>query len=114
MIRAKFICTSVLKTIEHVNNLVTGKYEPKPVFRYKFQAVSSGSEENKQFFASTPSGSIELAALREDLFELNQEYYIDFSIPVVLPSVVEEATPEATPEAPVEPAAPATPDAPTA
>jgi hypothetical protein len=41
--------------------------------------VSSGSEENKKFFAATPSGIIELSALKEDLFEVGKEYYVTFS-----------------------------------
>lgn len=46
-----------------------------------FQPVSSGSEENKKFFASTPSGEIKLGILSESAwsqFKLNKEYYIDF------------------------------------
>lgn len=79
MVRAKFKCTSVLKQLWGTNNLETGKWEQKPAFTYRFQVVSSGSDENKQFFASSPSGSIELQALREDLFELDKEYYLDFT-----------------------------------
>ena len=80
IVRAKFYCTSVLKTIQHVTNPETGKYEPKTVYTYKFQAVSSGSDENKKFFASTPTGSVELSAIREDLFKIFEEYYLDFSV----------------------------------
>lgn len=79
-VRAKFYCTSVLKTVQSRHNEETNKYEPAPVFTYKFQVVSSGSEDNKKFFASTPSGNIELSALRNDLFELQKEYYVDFQI----------------------------------
>ncbi len=79
-VRAKFYCTSVTKWMSQAHNPSTGKYEPCPVFNYKFQAVTSGSDENKSFFASTPSGSIELSAIRDDLFELNKEYYLDFSL----------------------------------
>ena len=59
-IRAKFWCTSVLKTLQSFKNDETGEYERHPVFTYKFQVVSSGSEENKKFFASTPSGNLDL------------------------------------------------------
>ncbi len=78
-VRAKFQCISVTKAMGYVTNPETGKYEPKPVHTYRFQAVASGSEENKSFFASTPSGTIELSAVRDDLFEITQEYYLDFS-----------------------------------
>jgi hypothetical protein len=84
-VRAKFYCTSITKYIGFTQNPETGKYEAAPAFNYKFQAVTSGSEENKKFFASTPSGTIELSALREDLFELNKEYYLDFT-PAPMPS----------------------------
>ena len=79
-VRAKFHCVSVTKWMSAAHNLETGKYEPCAVFNYKFQAVTSGSEENKKFFASTPSGTIELSAIRGDLFELSKEYYLDFSL----------------------------------
>jgi hypothetical protein len=78
MTRAKFYCTSVLKTLQNAPDK-DGKYSLRTVFAYKFQVVSSGSEENKNYFASTPSGSIELSALREDLFEIGKEYYLDFT-----------------------------------
>lgn len=48
----------------------------------KLMPVNGSSEENKQFFASTPSGSIELGVVNPEAgkyFELNQEYYIDFT-----------------------------------
>jgi len=77
-VHAKFYCTSVTKTMGGKYNS-EGKYEQGVVYNYKFQAVTSGSEENKSFFASTPSGSIELVAVRDDLFEINQEYYLEFS-----------------------------------
>ncbi len=80
IVRAKFQCVSITKTLGHVSNPETGKYEPKPVYNYRFQAVTSGSEENKNFFASTPSGTIELQAVRDDLFEIMTEYYLDFSL----------------------------------
>lgn len=79
-VRAKFTCTSITKWMSTARNPQTGVYEPRPVFNYKFQAVTSGSEENEKFFASTPSGSIELSSIREDSFELNKAYYLDFSL----------------------------------
>jgi hypothetical protein len=60
-------------------NPESGKYESCIVHDYKFNAVSSGSEENKSFFASTPSGSLSLSSVRDDLFEVGKEYYLDFS-----------------------------------
>jgi hypothetical protein len=65
--------------MSQAHNPETGKYEPCAVFNYKFQAVTSGSDENKKFFAFTPNGNIELSAIRDDLFKLNKEYYLDFT-----------------------------------
>ena len=78
-VRAKFYCTSITKTVGSKWNS-EGKYESGIVYNYRFQAVTSGSEENKSFFASTPSGSIELTAVRDDLFEIMKEYYLDFTV----------------------------------
>jgi hypothetical protein len=42
--------------------------------------VYTGSEENKQFFMATPSGSLSLSTLQPEAFaafEPGQEYYID-------------------------------------
>ena len=70
-VRTKFICTSVTK--------YKSGWGDYPIhYTFKFNVVSSGSDENKQFFASTPSGSVELVALKADLFEIGQEYYLDF------------------------------------
>lgn len=73
-VRAKFFCQSVTK-YKHG----WGGDQPPFHYNYRFQAVSSGSEENKKFFAATPSGQVELSALRDDLFEVGKEYYLDFS-----------------------------------
>lgn len=44
--------------------------------------VSSGSEENKQFYSWTPGGRIELVTINPDVvqfFEPGKEYYVDFT-----------------------------------
>ncbi len=48
----------------------------------KFQPVQSGSEENKQFYAATPSGNFEATLSKEAAKQLNldmlgKEFYID-------------------------------------
>lgn len=48
----------------------------------KFTPVIDGSAENKEFYAYTPSGNIELGTVNPsawEKFELGKEYYIDFS-----------------------------------
>lgn len=75
--RAKFVCTSVRKyslTIWNGNHTSAGF-----VYEAEFQAVTSGAEENASFFASTPSGSIKISTIREDVFEPGTAYYVDFS-----------------------------------
>ncbi len=82
MVRAKFYCTSVTKQLGSSWN-ADGKYVAAVVYNYRFQPVTGGpgeTEENKKFFASTPSGTIELMAVREDLFEIQKEYYVDFTL----------------------------------
>jgi len=73
MTRAKFTCTEVAKR-KH--------WDPTGVpFLYaaKFTPVTGGSDENKSFFDSSPSGSLELTTMREDLFEPGCSYYLDFT-----------------------------------
>lgn len=46
-----------------------------------FHPVYGDSEENKKFFAATPSGEIKLGIINKDVwpfFELDKEYYITF------------------------------------
>lgn len=72
-VRCKFECFSVTKAKSWSGTGVAFLYS------YRFQPVTGGSDENKQFFASTPSGSIEVGAVRDDLFEPGKKYYLDFS-----------------------------------
>lgn len=77
MVRCKFRCQSKTESETSVWNGV--KSEVQMVYAYKFFAVTSGSDENKQFFASTPSGSLDITAVRSDLFVPGKEYYLDLS-----------------------------------
>lgn len=67
-VRAKFRCDSVTQYMDHRK-----KVELYP--------VTSGSEENKRFFASTPTGKIEMYITTEAalMFTPGKEYYIDFT-----------------------------------
>jgi hypothetical protein len=51
--------------------------------------VTSGSDENKEFFRWTPSGELKMTIKSEvaDQFPVGSEIYVDFS-----PAVVEEVT----------------------
>jgi len=83
--RAKFQCYEVTKS---------KGWSGTPAFLYsaKFQVVTATNEENKKFFTSTPSGSIEIRTYREDQFQPGEEYYIDFIPAFVKPE--DEINPE--------------------
>jgi hypothetical protein len=72
-VRAKFLCNSMEINLDGKGGFL---------YNYKFNAVYSGSEENKKFFAYTPSGTMQLSSVRDDLFEIGKEYYLDFSLAV--------------------------------
>jgi hypothetical protein len=71
--RCKFQCQAVKK---QTANLPSG---PGFTYEAEFYAVYSGSEENKQFFAFTPAGSLKLSTYREDIFTPGHLYYLDIS-----------------------------------
>lgn len=72
MVRAKVICSAVIKR-RHWDG--SGRL----LYTAEFTPVVSNSEENKKFFEATPSGKIELGTFKEDNFEPNKEYYVDFT-----------------------------------
>lgn len=72
--RCKFACTSVNKFVNNNSNRDTVPF----VYSAKFQVVYGNSPENAKFFASTPSGSVELNTYSADLFVPGQEYFLDF------------------------------------
>lgn len=67
--RCKFYCKEVAKSWDN--------WQKRMLWTARFSAVTTGSEENKKFFAFTPSGSLEVQAINADLFEPGQEYYLD-------------------------------------
>ena len=70
--RAKFKCNSVTKR--------QGWGNFKFLYEATFSPVGGDSEENKSFFAATPSGTISLSTIKDDHFEVGKEYYIDFTV----------------------------------
>lgn len=70
--RAKFKCNSVSKS--------TGWGDHQFIYTADFSVVMGNSEENKTFFASTPTGTIKMGTIKEDHFEVGKEYFIDFTI----------------------------------
>lgn len=71
--RCKFACQSVTKA----RNWHRGPDDPEFVYSARFSAVTDGSEENKKFFHFTPSGMLEIATYKEDIFTPGKSYYLD-------------------------------------
>ena len=86
-VQAKFKCTSMTKQEDWSKK---GPYQ----YSYKFSAVTSGSPENETFWKYTPSGTIDISAIRDDLFEVGKEYYVNFSPFVFVPPAPVEAMEE--------------------
>jgi hypothetical protein len=73
--RCKVLCITVLK--RHAG----GWYVSQGVeflYEAEFIAVTGASEENKKFFASTPTLNLKVSAINGDLFQPGKEYYLDF------------------------------------
>jgi len=88
-IRCKFVCNGVTKRVFR-------EYQKPDSFVYEaeFSCVTDGSEENKQFFKWTPSGSLKVGVYTQDAFEPGKSYYIDISevpAPVQPPQPAESA-----------------------
>jgi hypothetical protein len=92
-VRAKFTCVEIKKAMGGTYDS-RGKYVPGVLHGYRFNPVVGDSEENKKFFSSTPTGLIELHSVRDDLFELGKEYYVDFTLFVFEPAPAIEAKEE--------------------
>ncbi len=72
MTRCKFECVSVTKRKGWGGHAVLHDAE--------LLAVMSGSDENKAFFAATPSGKLNVATVVPDMFEVGKAYYLDISV----------------------------------
>lgn len=73
-VRAKFKVHSITER--------EGWGEHKLLRDVKLTPVVGGSEENKQFYAASPSGEIVLGCANADAaaqFEVGQEFYVDFT-----------------------------------
>jgi len=67
-VRAKFVCNVKTQTMDG--------------YTVKFTPVTSGSEENDQYFKWTPFGSLEMGTLNPEAaeqFTPGMEYYVDFT-----------------------------------
>jgi len=73
MTRCKVRCISITQKVKSYNG-------PAQDFIYnaEFYPVGNNSEEDKLFWASTPSGSIKLDLIKPDHFAPGKNYYVDF------------------------------------
>ncbi len=78
-IRCKFKCVSITRSLSAKKDPKTGVYGPAPLDTANFQVVIGDSEENKKFFASTPSGELKVGMHEPGVFEVGMEYYIDIT-----------------------------------
>jgi hypothetical protein len=80
-VRAKFYVQSITRTQSLIYQ--DGQSIPQEVQTIKLFPVVGNSEENKQFFASTPTGTIEVGTVNLDAakqFELNKSVMGYFEI----------------------------------
>lgn len=82
MVRCKFKCVS-----KREYRGWDGSTNTRPLYEYRFDVVTSGSEENKQFFSYTPSGSLEVSSVNDGQFEVGKEYYLDLTVAAVAVAV---------------------------
>lgn len=82
-VRAKFKVSSIGRSMG--SKQVDGKWVPTEVRTVKMSPVSTNGDpnhENTKFWNATPSGSIEIGCANLEAaaqFELDKEYYIDFT-----------------------------------
>lgn len=72
-VKAKFICNGVSKFKFNKNDIGYTKVT--------FHPVTTGSDENKEFWQYTPSGNLEMTIKNEaaeKYFEVGEEYYLTF------------------------------------
>jgi hypothetical protein len=82
-VRAKFKVNMVTLQMGSTKN-EEGKWVPAPIKTVHLSPVYSDdpNSENKKFWQASPSGKIELGCINmaaADQFELDKEYYIDFT-----------------------------------
>ena len=77
-VRAKVQCISVTESI--YDSYKEGAVTRTPSWSYVFKfAGGHESEENKKFWEYSPDGQLQLRALRENLYEVGQWYYLDWT-----------------------------------
>jgi len=78
-VRCKFRCNEKTQFLSNEKK-PDGTWGPCLRYRFKFSAVCDDSPENKAFFDATPNGSLELATVKADIFEVGKEYFLDLVV----------------------------------
>jgi hypothetical protein len=81
-VRAKFKVADVVKTVGTFYDYTTKDNLEKEVYSVTLYAVADGTDENKEFFASTPAGHIQMNTVNAAAglyFKAGDEYYLDFT-----------------------------------
>lgn len=81
-VRCKFKLWSRTSTMQGSWNYETQRSEQREMQSFSFNVVTDGSDEDKAFFASTPTGRIELGVCNPEAvkeLELNRTYYVTFT-----------------------------------
>ncbi len=74
-IRCQFRCVTVTRSVSKSQDPdLYGRTHD----RVGLRPVTEGSRENREFFADTPAGVIELDLVLPDLFEPGKDYFVDF------------------------------------
>lgn len=68
-VRIKVKCDEVVESGEGADK----------TYEVRMSAVTSGSQENKNFWKWTPSGSVVFSAVKKTDLKQGQEYYVDFT-----------------------------------
>ena len=77
-VRAKVQCYSIRESI--YDSYKDGKTIRTPSWSYEFKfAGGHESEENSKFWSASPNGSVKLDSVKQNLFEVGQWYYLDFT-----------------------------------
>lgn len=81
--RCKFYCSSIEKDSSTIWDNKKNAMISTISYNLELIPVISGSEENKQFFNSTPDGHFKLNIINAEaakIFEIGKEYYIDITL----------------------------------
>lgn len=84
--RCKFVCSEVKQSHQTRSKQIEtgGQWESEPYILYSAVMTPVYSDnpesENKKFWDYTPSGRLEFGMIKEGLFQVGKEYYLDITL----------------------------------